>query len=151
MTTRILFLCTGNSARSILAEVIANHRFGDALQAWSAGSQPKGTPHPLALETLDRHGLPTDAARSESWDMYRDAPFDLVVTLCDSAAAETCPVFPGAPIQVHWGLPDPPAADDPAAMFEQVFRTLVGALERFTTMEADLDVRAAAVADLVST
>ena len=93
----ILFLCTGNSARSILAEAIANQRFGHVLETRSAGSHPKDTPHPLALETLARHSLSTSDARSESWDVYRDHDFDLVITVCDSAAAETCPAFPGAP------------------------------------------------------
>jgi len=120
----ILFLCTGNSARSILAEAIANQRFGDRLIARSAGSQPKGQPHELALATLARHGLSTGGLRSKSWDEFKQDRFDLVITLCDSAAKEQCPVFPGSPAQAHWPLPDPPAGDDPRAMFQDVFRVL---------------------------
>ena len=127
----ILFLCTGNSARSILAEVIANHRYGDSILARSAGSKPKGQPNPLALTTLTRHSLPTDDVRSESWDLYADRSFDLVVTLCDSAAAEPCPAFGGAPVTMHWGFPDPPAATDPKAMFEAVFVALDEAIGAF--------------------
>jgi arsenate reductase len=134
MSTRrrsILFLCTGNSARSLLAEAIANQRFGAHLVARSAGSSPRGEPHPLAVATLERHGLDPSGLRSESWDRYRDERFDLVVTLCDSAARETCPPFPGAPARAHWGFADPPAADDPAACFESVFHGLVEAIGRF--------------------
>lgn len=141
--TSILFLCTGNSARSILAEAIANEIYGDTLMAFSAGSQPKGTPHPLALRTLERRGLPTNALRSKSWDEFRDRRFDLVVTLCDSAAKETCPIFPGAPVRSHWALPDPPAATDPADMFDRVFDGLMEALGLFTTLP-DYDIGAKA-------
>lgn len=141
--TSILFLCTGNSARSILAEAIANEIYGDDLQAFSAGSQPKGQPDPLALRTLERHGLPAAGLRSKSWDEFDGRSFDLVVTLCDSAAKESCPVFPGAPVRCHWGLPDPPSASDPAGMFERVFEGLLDALGHFT-MLPDYDIRAKA-------
>ena len=126
--TSILFLCTGNSARSILAEGIANGGFGDRLRAASAGSHPRGVVHELALETLADHGIDTAGLRSKSWDEVSGEPFDLVVTLCDEASRETCPSFPGAPAQVHWSLPDPPAADDPPAMFASVFEALVEAI-----------------------
>lgn len=116
----ILFLCTGNSARSIMAEAIANHLFGDQFDARSAGSNPKPTPNPLAIETLRRHDIPTADLHSQSWGHFLEQPFDLVVTLCDSAACETCPTFPGAGT-THWSFPDPPAADDPEAMFEAVY------------------------------
>jgi protein-tyrosine-phosphatase len=125
----ILFLCTGNSARSILAEAIANQSFGEALRAASAGSSPQPVPHPLALETLRRHGLDTRGLASKSWQRLLEKPFDLVITLCDAAAAEPCPSFPGAPAHVHWSLPDPPAASDPPAAFEAVYATLQEALE----------------------
>ena len=147
---RILFLCTGNSARSILAEAIANEMFGDSLEACSAGSKPKGAPNPLALETLTRHDLPTDRWSSQSWDEFKDQSFDLVVTLCDSAAKETCPLFPGAPISCHWGFPDPPASADPEETFERVFLGLVEALGAFVNdPETPIDARAAKVAQLV--
>jgi len=128
---RILFLCTGNSARSILAEAIANQAFGDRLIASSAGSQPKREPHPMTFDTLRAHGLTTDWLTSKSWEVFRDQEFDLVITLCDAVAKEICPAFPGAPVQVHWGFPDPPAADDSKVMFEQVFAGLREALGSF--------------------
>lgn len=147
---RILFLCTGNSARSILAEAIANQVYGERLWAVSAGSRPRGEPQPLALETLRAKGLRAEGYRSESWDLYRDEEFDLVVTLCDSAAAETCPVFPGHPVQVHWGLPDPPEADDPAGMFVMVFEMLHAGLGAFVETAGAIDERAARVAGMIA-
>ncbi len=147
--TKILFLCTGNSARSIMAEAIANHLFGDKLVAHSAGSQPKLEPNPLAIETLKRHDIPTDDLRSQSWNEFIDNQFDVVVTLCSSAAKETCPVFPGAPISCHWGFPDPPAADDPQAMFETVYQALVEAIGRFANGSGEITYRAAEVAEFV--
>jgi len=147
----ILFLCTGNSARSIMAEAIANQRFGDRLAAVSAGSKPKGAVNPLALTTLESHGLGAEGLRSQSWDEYRGQKFDLVVTLCGSAAEEECPVFPGGFIRVHWGFPDPPAALDPSDMFERVFRGLEEAIGALVANDGvDLDIRAAKVAELVN-
>ncbi len=148
---RILFLCTGNSARSILAEAIANAMFGEAIIGASAGSRPKGEPHPLALKTLEERGLPAGHWRSKSWDEFRDSPFDLVVTLCDAAVEETCPVFPGAPVTTHWGFPDPPAAANPKTRFEEVFDGLVVAIRAFVEDgDSPVDGRAARVAELVS-
>lgn len=117
----ILVLCTGNSARSILAEALLNNEGSGRVQAYSAGSQPKDTPHPEALALLKRRGIDTEFARSKSWDEFSggEAPeLDVVVTVCDNAAGETCPYFPGAPVRVHWGIPDPAAiegAEAPAA------------------------------------
>ena len=126
---RILFLCTGNSARSILAEALTNHLGEGRLSAVSAGTKPKGTVHPQALALLERGGIETSELRSESVEIYAGAgvrAIDLVVTLCDSAAAEPCPVLPGAPATVHWGLADPAAVqgseEERAEAFE---RTLV--------------------------
>jgi arsenate reductase (thioredoxin) len=128
----VLFLCTGNSARSILAEALCNHLGGRRVRAFSAGSVPKGAVHPAALDTLRRHGLSTDGLRSKSWDEFAapDAPvMDLVVTVCDRAAAEVCPVWPGHPGGLHWSLEDPAAvsgsADDISRAFEQTFEELV--------------------------
>ena len=116
--------------------------FGDEINAQSAGSNPKDSPHPLALSTLQMHGLPIDRCHSKSWDVVRDEHFDLVVTLCDSAAAEECPVFSGSPTQSHWGLPDPPASPAPEATFNEVFEALTLALETF--LEGDYDIAARA-------
>ncbi|MFN2424908.1 MAG: arsenate reductase ArsC [Candidatus Binatia bacterium] len=109
---RILFLCTGNSARSILAEAVLN-RLGDGqFEAHSAGSAPKGAVHPDAVDLLESRGYPTGGLRSKSWDEFAGPgapPLDFVITLCDSAAAEACPLWLGKATRVHWGLPDPAA------------------------------------------
>ena len=124
MTTHVLVLCTHNSARSVLAEGMLGHwaaRLGVDVQAHSAGSSPSGRIHPFAIEALEGAGIDTSACRSKSWDEFSTdgaPPLSIVITVCDSAAAETCPVFFGAqgdrdgqPIKVHWGYPDPSNAD----------------------------------------
>ena len=112
-TYNALFICTGNSARSILAEGILNELGQGRFLAYSAGSHPKGEVHPLALATLERLHLPTTGYRSKSWDEFvkPDAPvFDFIFTVCDNAAGEVCPIWPGQPMTAHWGIPDPAAA-----------------------------------------
>lgn len=110
----VLFLCVGNSARSILAEALVNSRAEGRLRAYSAGSDPKGEVHPLALEVLKTCDIPATGLRSKSWDEFatETAPhMDLVITVCDPAAVEACPLWPGAPLTVHWGLADPAAVE----------------------------------------
>ena len=113
MTINVLILCTHNSARSVLGEAMLNHlarKIGKPVKAYSAGSTPKGQINPFALEVLAAANVNIEGVRSKSWDEFAlaDAPtMDIVITVCDSAAAETCPYWPGAPVKVHWGFPDP--------------------------------------------
>jgi arsenate reductase len=141
----VLFLCTGNSARSILAEVLVNHWGRDRFRGYSAGSHPKGAVHPLALETLQKYRMPTDGLRSKSWDEFAAPgapPMHFVFTVCDQAAAETCPVWPGQPMTAHWGVPDPAAAtgtiEQQRKAFDETFRTLDARIKIFTSLRLDL-------------
>ena len=121
----VLFICTGNSARSILAEGLLNEIGRGRFRAYSAGSHPKGAVHPLALKELARLRVPTDGFRSKSWDEFSrpGAPeMDFVFTVCDQAAGELCPLWPGQPVTAHWGMPDPAAVDGPEEIREQAFR-----------------------------
>lgn len=127
----VLFLCTGNSARSILAEAILNRQGGDRFRAFSAGSFPKGAVHPAALALLDELGHPTDGFRSKSWDEFAapEAPeLDFIFTVCDNAAGEVCPVWPGKPVSAHWGIEDP--ADIEGEGQHQAFWTAYQQLKR---------------------
>ena len=126
----ILVLCTGNSARSILLESILNTESVGRVRAFSAGSQPAGRVHPQSLKLLEEKGHDTTHARSKSWDEFAadDAPLmDMVITVCGSAAGETCPVWPGAPVRSHWGVDDPAAA--PEAEWDTAFNTAYDRLE----------------------
>jgi len=127
----VLVLCTGNSARSILGEAILGQLGAGRIVAHSAGSKPKGVPHPGALRLLARKGIDTTLFRSKSWDEFTTAdapPIDIAITVCGNAAGEVCPIFVGAPIKAHWGLPDPAdvTGDDEVvdAAFEQTWRWL---------------------------
>lgn len=125
----ILILCTGNSARSILGEALIGAESGGRWNGYSAGSAPKGAPHRMALRTLKAHGHDVSGFASKSWDVFAgpDAPqMDAVITVCDSAAAESCPIWPGAPVAAHWGLPDPAAAPESgqANAFEATYQAL---------------------------
>lgn len=129
----VLFLCTGNSARSILAEAILNHKGRPHFTAYSAGSFPKGAVHPMALKYLENSGLPTAGLRSKSWDEFATpgAPkLNFVFTVCDNAAREACPLWPGQPITAHWGVPDPAAVSGPPAEMERAFRDAYMILDR---------------------
>ena len=126
----VLFLCTGNSARSILAEVLMNQLGGGAYRAFSAGSHPVGQVNPGAIEKLRSEGHAVDGLASKSWDEFAGEgaiELDLVVTVCDNAAGETCPIWHGSPEQLHWGVPDPAAFDDPVqrrAAFDHAYDAL---------------------------
>ena len=103
----VLVLCTGNSCRSIMAEALINDLARSRYRAWSAGSVPTGYVHPKSIETLQRHGIDPGQPRSKSWNECAEQSFDLVITVCDQAAGETCPLFPGSPKKLHWSTPDP--------------------------------------------
>jgi len=131
-TYNVLFLCTGNSARSILAEQLLNHWGQGRFRAFSAGSFPKGQVHPIALALLQHLKLPTEGLRSKSWDELArpGAPhLDFVFTVCDNAAGEVCPVWPGHPITAHWGIADPAAVEGTETEKWQAFRTAFHELE----------------------
>lgn len=146
----VLFLCTGNSARSILAESLLTAHGGDQFRAYSAGSYPKSTVHPEALRLLRALDLPTEGLRSKLWEEFAgpDAPhMDFVLTVCDDAAGEVCPVWPGKPITAHWGIPDPAAVDgsdaEIAHAFNDAFRMLERRLKIFVALPmASLDAMA---------
>ena len=124
----ILVLCTGNSCRSVMAEGIINHLGKGRFHAESAGSFPTGQVHPMSLATLKRYGMSDQGYRSKSWDEFKDQHIDIVITVCDNAAGETCPVFFGSPIKAHWGVPDPAYFEgthmEIEAQFDRVFLML---------------------------
>ena len=144
MTDRVynvLFLCTGNSARSILAEAILNREGAGRFKAYSAGSQPKGAVHPFALDLLKKMNHPTAGLRSKSWDEFA-APgspvMDFVFTVCDNAASEVCPIWPGQPMSAHWGIPDPAAAEGSEAerrlAFAEAYRAMLNRISVFVSL-----------------
>jgi arsenate reductase len=129
----ILFLCTGNSARSIMAEALMNRLSGGRFRAYSAGSRPAGAVNPLTLELLQRRDLPTAELRSKSWDEYAtlDAPqMDFVITVCDRAAGEICPVWPAQPVTAHWGFEDPAAIEGSDDQRRHVFLKVFSEIAR---------------------
>lgn len=139
-----LFLCTHNSARSIMAECLLVREGKGRFRAFSAGSQPSGSINPYARDQLERLGFPTNGLRSKSWDEFarRDAPrMDFVFTVCDNAAGEVCPVWPGHPVTAHWGFPDPSAAQgsdaDKAAFTADVFRQIQHRIRIFANLRID--------------
>lgn len=138
---QVLFLCTGNSARSILAESILNHDGEGRFRAFSAGSHPNGQVHPAAIGLLKKLGHPSASLRSKSWDEFSGpkAPrIDFVFTVCDSAAAEVCPVWPGQPVSAHWGLPDPAAVDGTQHQIDLAFAKTYQMLEHRIALLVDL-------------
>jgi arsenate reductase len=143
----VLFICTGNSARSILAEAILAREGRGKFRAFSAGSHPKGAVHPYAIDLLKRMNFPVEGMRSKSWDEFAKPgapPLDFAFTVCDSAAGEVCPVWPGQPMTAHWGLPDPAAAEGSEAAkraaFAEAFRMLNNRISIFVNLPiASLD------------
>jgi len=143
-TYNVLFLCTGNSARSILGEALLRHWGKGRFNAFSAGSFLKATVNPLAIELLQAMKLPTDGLRSKSWSEFArpDAPvMDFVITVCDQAANEVCPIWPGQPITAHWGIPDPAAVEgtdaEKMAAFRDAYRRLDARIKLFVSLPMD--------------
>ena len=141
----VLFLCTGNSARSVMAEALLNFWGRGRFQAFSAGSHPRGSVHPLALDALRRNHLAVDDLRSKSWDEFvtPDAPpLDFVFTVCNNAAAEVCPIWPGQPLTAHWGILDPAAVegsdDEKLRAFNRAYRELDARIKIFTSLRIDM-------------
>ena len=137
----VLFLCTGNSARSILGEALLNHVGEGRFRAFSAGSTPKGKVHPMSLETLRKAGISTDGLHSKGWEEFAgpDAPrMDFVFTVCDNAAGETCPIWPGQPMTAHWGIEDPALVEGPGfkqeAAFEDALRFMRNRIAAFINL-----------------
>jgi protein-tyrosine-phosphatase len=137
----VLFLCTGNSARSILAESLMTHWGGGKFRGFSAGSHPKGTVHPIAIDLLRQMKLPTEGLRSKAWDEFAAPgaePLDFVFTVCDNAAGEACPYWPGQPMTAHWGVPDPAAVEgsdtDKWIAFRQAFQALENRIKIFASL-----------------
>ena len=143
----VLFLCTGNSARSIIAEALINQWGRGQFKGFSAGSHPRGQVHPIAVELLKRMNLPTEGLRSKSWDEFAvpsAAPLDFVFTVCDNAAGEVCPYWPGQPMTAHWGVPDPAAVEgtdtEKWVAFRDTFTRLDNRIKIFTSLPiASLD------------
>jgi arsenate reductase len=137
----VLFLCTGNSARSIIAEALINQWGRGKFKGFSAGSYPKGQVHPIALALLQRMNFPTEGFRSKSWDEFAAPgaePLDFVFTVCDNAAGEVCPYWPGQPMTAHWGVPDPAAVEgseaDKWVAFRSTFKMLDNRIKLFTSL-----------------
>jgi arsenate reductase len=139
---KVLVLCTGNSCRSIIGEALFNHLGQGRITAFSAGSKPAGQVHPKSLALLQAKGISTAGFRSKSWDEFAGTPIDIVITVCDSAAGEACPVFTGAPVKAHWGVPDPAHAtgteEEIMAAFEGAYKTLEARIKAFLRLPQDI-------------
>ena len=140
----VLFLCTGNSARSIMAEAVLNEAARERFRAFSAGSHPTGRVNPLALEVLRRNRIRCDSARSKGWDEFSQQgspPLDFVITVCDNAAGEVCPVWPGQPVTAHWGVPDPAIVEgderEKMKAFAEACRVLTTRIRLFLSLPID--------------
>lgn len=145
-TRNALFLCTHNSARSILAEAILNAKGGSRYRAFSAGSSPKTAPNPFALKLLAKKGHPTEHLRSKSWEEFsgpKASQMHIIMTVCDNAAGETCPIWPGRPATAHWGISDPSAVEGDEIMraqaFERAYAQLAQRIDRLLALPAELE------------
>ena len=150
MMSNVLVLCTGNSARSILGEVLINELGAGAFKAFSAGSHPVGKVNPGAIEKLQAEGHSVDDLSSKSWDQFSGAgapPIDIVITVCDNAAGESCPLWNGAPVTVHWGIPDPASDGDFDAAYARLRRRVEKMLE-LPLSELDADALSSALKDI---
>ena len=157
--TNVLFLCTGNSARSLIAEGILRHHGGSRYRAFSAGSIPTGKPNPFALAVLQCHGIDIEFARSKSWDEFATADaeqMNIIITVCDNAAGEVCPIWPGQPITAHWGVADPAGVTGTdeviAAAFQITYDQMSSRIEKLLDLEisdlADMQRAVAAIGEL---
>jgi arsenate reductase (thioredoxin) len=156
MPLNVLFLCTHNSARSILAEVLLNKIGAGRFKAYSAGSSPRegGSPNPIGLQVLREHGFDTAGLRSKNWDEFAgtDAPkMDLIITVCDNAAGEVCPYWPGQPATAHWGYPDPSAGEGSDAEKHEAFRQTLHAMRRRMELLVNLPIEKLAKLSLQQT
>lgn len=144
----ILVLCTGNSCRSVMAEGLLNHYGKGRFKAFSAGSHPSGFVHPMSLATLKANGISAAGFRSKSWDEFTGQPLDIVITVCDNAAGEVCPLFMGAPVKAHWGVPDPAhfkgTEAETSAEFQRIFAMLAVRVKAFAALPDNLDKQALA-------
>lgn len=148
----ILIVCTGNSCRSVMGEALLNHLGRGRIMAFSAGSNPIGRINTGALATLARHGLPTEGYKSQSWAEFEGQPMDIVITVCDNAAGETCPVYLTEAVRVHWGVSDPGhvegTEEEKIAAFEQIFRTLELRVNKMLALPLETMPRAQLTAEL---
>lgn len=143
--TNVLILCTGNSARSVMSEALLNKLGEGRFRAFSAGSMPTGRVNPYAIKLLESKGYDCSAFRSKSWDEFsgHDAPkMDIVITVCDNAAGETCPIWPGTPVTVHWGFPDPAAAEGTDETILHAFSVVYSGISRYMEKLVALDMNA---------
>ncbi|WP_269618680.1 arsenate reductase ArsC [Zhongshania sp. BJYM1] len=147
---KLLFICTHNRCRSILCEAITNHINDPRLHAYSAGSQPAGEVHPLSLKYLAARGIPTNNLHSQSWDDFANVDIDLAITVCDSAAGESCPLWLGKASKVHWGLTDPSKLSGSEADIEQAFNDCITAIESRISALLALDFESLNKTDLIT-
>ena len=148
---KILFICTHNRCRSILSEAITNHLAGDRVEAYSAGSQPSGVVHPLSLKYLEEKGISIEGLKSQSWDEFEAIAPDVVITVCDSAANESCPLWFGDCIKVHWGLPDPSKLEGTEEEIRDAFFSVMTTIEKRIHRLLESDFENASAEELLQT